>query len=130
MSEESSRELHVLFLCNFLTFTPYVLNTGTRWRYTNNRNKENNWLVTFVYAPSLPLYIQSDKKAFSLCKRQPCPVPFPQPVLRIRIRIHRIHKFFGPLGSFYHHAKIVKKNLDSCYFVALFDFFIFEKLCK
>jgi hypothetical protein len=25
-------------------------------------------------------------------------------------------------GSFYHHAKIVKKNLDSFYFVTLFDF--------
>jgi hypothetical protein len=25
-------------------------------------------------------------------------------------------------GSFYHHAKIVKKNLDSYYFVTLFDF--------
>ncbi len=27
---------------------------------------------------------------------------------------------FGPPGSFYQHAKIVKKNLD--YFVTLFDF--------
>jgi hypothetical protein len=25
-------------------------------------------------------------------------------------------------GSFYHHAKIVKKNLDSSYFLTLFDF--------
>jgi hypothetical protein len=25
-------------------------------------------------------------------------------------------------GSFYHHAKIVRKNLDSYYFVTLFDF--------
>ncbi len=43
---------------------------------------------------------------------------------RIRIRIHRIHMIFGPpgSGSFYHHAKIVKKNLDSYYFVTLYDF--------
>jgi hypothetical protein len=25
-------------------------------------------------------------------------------------------------GSFYHHVKIVKKNLDSYYYVTLFDF--------
>jgi hypothetical protein len=33
---------------------------------------------------------------------------------------------FGPprSGSFYHYAKIVGKNLDSYYFVTLFDFYL------
>jgi hypothetical protein len=57
--------------------------------------------------------------------------------IRIRIRIHRIH-VFGPPGSgsvsisqrygSSYHAKIVLKNLDSYYFVTLFDFRIHTKM--
>ncbi len=60
-------------------------------------------------------------------------------VLRIRIRI-RIHMFLGlpdpdPLvrGMGPDPSIIMQnsnKNLDSYYFFTLFDFFIFEKLCK
>jgi hypothetical protein len=34
---------------------------------------------------------------------------------------------FGPPGFFYQHAKIVRKNLDSYYFVTLFDFLALTK---
>jgi hypothetical protein len=46
-----------------------------------------------------------------------------QAVLWIRIRIHMF------LGLPYpdHYAKNSKKNLDSCYFVTLFDFLSLEK---
>jgi hypothetical protein len=54
------------------------------------------------------------------------------PVLRIRIRIHRIHIFLGLLlwirfRILQSSCKNSKKNLDSYYFVTLF---IFEKWCK
>ncbi len=62
-----------------------------------------------------------------------------RPVLRIRIRnrIQGIHMFLGlpdpdPLVRGLKSCtscKNSKKNLDSYYFVTLFDFFIFEKWC-